>query len=361
MQRLLFLAFASLLAVTFGLMPSALSADTSKAVIEKAVTGYILPSQQEFSTASQALSGEVKTLCEAPSPESLDGARMGFDELVSAWAAVSVVNIGPIMEKNRRERLLFWPDRRGVGLRQVQAVLSEKDPQAATVAGLAQKSVALQGLAALEFVLYGTGSETLSDGLDDYRCRFAIAISGNIANIASELLDGWQDPDGFAIAWENPAEDNDLYRNETEALSALVNLFTNGFEYFDTVEIGGFLGTTPDRDRPRRALFRRSGNTLKLLRDTMSEFQSLYEASEVATLLPEEFRWIEDRISFGFRQANGSLASLSGTAADLVEEPEQRSKLAYIALVTRGLNDDFGNKLTGALGLTSNFSSLDGD
>jgi predicted lipoprotein len=54
----------------------------------------------------------------------------------------------------------------------VQELLAKQDPTATDAATLRGKSVAMQGLQALEFVLYGTGSETLATG-DDYRCRYA--------------------------------------------------------------------------------------------------------------------------------------------------------------------------------------------
>ncbi len=69
--------------------------------------------------------------------------------------------MGPAREDNRFERLFFWPDRRGRGLRQVQGILAEEDETATDPATLYQKSVAVQGLLALDFVLSGEGNETL--------------------------------------------------------------------------------------------------------------------------------------------------------------------------------------------------------
>ena len=97
--------------------------------------------------------------------------------------------------------MLFWPDRKGIGLKQVQAALADKDATAADPATLAGKSVAMQGLGALEFVLFGTGAETLAATGDAYRCAYGAAIAGNLETIAAELDDAWQAPDGFAALW----------------------------------------------------------------------------------------------------------------------------------------------------------------
>src|SRR3546814_13939620 len=55
----------------------------------------------------------------------------------------------------RYEHIYFWPDPRGITLRQVQGLLGQADGSMPDAAGLATQSVALQGLPALEYVLYG--------------------------------------------------------------------------------------------------------------------------------------------------------------------------------------------------------------
>ena len=104
-----------------------------------------------WSTAEQAL-------CAAPSQQALDAARQSFGETVDAWSAIEIIRFGPVTEENRLERMLFWPDRKGTGLKQVQAALAAKDATATDAGSLASKSVAMQGLGALEFVLFGTGA-----------------------------------------------------------------------------------------------------------------------------------------------------------------------------------------------------------
>ena len=341
--------------------PSEAQDTTSVPVIENAVTGFILPAYQRFSDKAGALHDTIDALCTAPSAQALSAAHEGFGDIVTAWSAVSIARIGPILEKNRLERLLFWPDRRGIGLRQVQALLAKQDASATDPESLAGKSVAVQGLAALEFALFGKGHETLAQIPDGFRCRFARAISTNVDSIASDLLMEWQAPDGFADKWQHPGPDNMLYRDEKESLSALTSLFANQLEYFEAVEIGAFLGVTPDKDNPRRALFRRSGNTLLLLQAGFSDFKELYEKSKLTDELADEFKWIDTSIQFSFRHGTGTLNSLSGTVADILGDPKTRSKMAYVRTVARGLSGNFGVEVTGALGLTSNFSSLDGD
>ena len=64
---------------------------------------------------------------------------------------------------------------------------------------------------------------------------------------------------------------------------------------------------------------------------------------------------------FEFSNAANAAAAAQGAIADVLADPEKRAKLAYFGLVTSSLSDIFGTQMSGALGLTAGFSSLDGD
>ena len=65
--------------------------------------------------------------------------------------------LGRSRRKTRLERILFWPDRKSIGLKQVQAALAAKDTSITDAGKLKGKSVAVQGLGALEFLLVRDG------------------------------------------------------------------------------------------------------------------------------------------------------------------------------------------------------------
>ncbi|MDA5397635.1 peptidase M75, Imelysin [Hoeflea prorocentri] len=351
---------AALLILAVIWVPSHASARDVSA-IKASVENFAIPALEAFAGSTAALRDSISALCAAPSPDGLSEAQQNFTHATTDWAAVNILRIGPILEDNRLERILFWPDRRGVGLRQVQALLQNREPESATPSGLAQKSVAVQGLAALEFALYGNGSDELASEADTFRCRFAHAAGTNISAIAGELVTEWQGPEGFAEIWMRPGADNPFFRDEKEALGALVSLFSNGLEFYDTMELGSFLGSTAKKDRPKRALFRRSDGTLAMLQTGLEDFRALYDVSGLAELLPESSKWIDDSVRFGFRHPIAALDSLSGPPADLLSDPEQRSKLVFVRTTVRAMMGNFGDDMTAALGLTANFSSLDGD
>ena len=155
--------------------------------IEDAIDNAIRPGFATFAEQAETMARSTAALCAEPSDIAMQAARDQFDILIDAWGRVEFVRLGPLSQDNRLERVLFWPDRRGRGLQQIQQVIATGDETALNVDTLGHKSVAVQGLVALEFTLFGTGSETIVSGPDAQRCAYAEAIAGNIAGIAADL------------------------------------------------------------------------------------------------------------------------------------------------------------------------------
>jgi len=350
-----------LFALAIGTAAFAGTAHAGNAAIVRAINGYVLPAYMDFHTAAAVTRADMAALCDAPAAARLATAQGDFLRLVSAWSAAEFLRFGPVTEENRLERILFWPDRKGIGLKQVQAALAQQDPTAIDPATLADKSVAMQGLGALEFVLFGTGYEALGDAGEGYRCAYGRAIAENVEQMAAAILAGWQAPDGIAQAWANPSADNRLYRTDQESMTELLDVFVHGIELVRDVRIGGFLGETADDDKPKQAIFWRSGGTVASIGGDLGGARRLFDAVDFVQLLPADSAWIVQSTGFEFGNAERALSALSGPPADLLSDPESREKLAYARLVTSSLSELFGTRLAPALGLTAGFSSLDGD
>lgn len=354
------IAAIAIAAITLCITAAPASASKAIDIVNGAIDGFIRPAYGTFHKATTSLVEAENALCKTPSQAALDTARNAFSATVDAWSRIEIIRFGPVTEQNRLERVLFWPDRKGTGLRQVQAALADKDPTAADAAQLAQKSVAMQGLGALEFVLFGTGAEALAVG-DEHRCAYGAAIAGNLDTIAAELDAAWTDPAGFASIWANPSADNPLFRDGTEAVTELMDVFVTGTELVRDVRLGGLLGKEPKDDRPRQALFWRSGKTVDALAGNLAGMRALLDASKLADALPADQSFLAGSALFEFSNAANAAAGTQGPIADVLADPDKRAKLAYFGLVTSSLSDIFGTRMSGALGLTAGFSSLDGD
>ncbi|MGI6854275.1 imelysin family protein [Mesorhizobium sp. 1B3] len=350
----------ALLALTLATAPALPTERTASETVGAAVEGFVKPAYAAFRGSTAALKSTVGKLCASPSPAALDAARATFGRAVRAWAKVEIIRIGPVTEENRLERVLYWPDRKGIGLRQVQAAIADQDASVTDPAKLAGKSVAMQGLGALEFVLFGTGSEELATG-DAFRCSYGAAISGNLDTIAGAIEKGWEGPSGFGAIWTAPSPDNALYRTDAEALNDLLDIFVNGLELVRDQRVGSFLGETEKTDKPKQALFWRSQGTAPALAGNMAGMKTLFDVSGLPDSLPENSRWIAQSIDFEFGNAIRAAEGAKGPVEEVLADPERRGKLSYFKLVTTSLSELFGKRLSAELGLTAGFSSLDGD
>lgn len=333
---------------------------TVSKVMTAAVDSFIRPGYDAFRTSAEDMTATMKTLCAAPSQANYDAAKTGFGKLAANWAHIEIVRTGPVIEQNRFERILFYPDRKSTGLKQVQAVLAKSDETATDPKTLATKSVATQGLGALEYLLFGTGSDTLVTG-NDFRCRYSAAVAENVGNVAAEISGIWDAPDGIQKAWEQPGTDNPIYRTGGEAITGLLGILVHGAEAVRDQRIETFYKGADKAKFPKQALFWRSENTWPTIRANLDGLSQLLTTSGMVELLPEKDRAIVDATEEKLK----SMATLaSGMTPDLekaVEDPADRRKLDTLLAdgkdVIAKLNDGYG----GAIGLSSGFSFADGD
>lgn len=332
----------------------------SLTVVRNAIDGFIRPGYAAFRQQADATASAMATLCDTPGTESRQAAEERFGDLVRAWSLIELVRFGPVVEENRLEKILFFPDRRGIALRQVQAILGTEDPTATSADSLADKSVAVQGLGALEFVLYGTDAETLSTQDGAFRCTYGRAIAQNLASIAASIDAAWADETGIAARLTAPAPENTAYRSPTDSLQAIVGTFVHGLEASRDLRLNPAVGGSAAEAKPNLFLFRRSGLTLDSLQSNFDGLRDLFATSGLAKLLPAPQAYMGVSIDFEFANADRTLAALSEPLTDAVASP-QRQALTYLQIVTGSLQDLFDAQLSPALGLSSGFSSLDGD
>jgi predicted lipoprotein len=330
-------------------------------VMQGAVDGVIRPGIVGFARRTSGLVSSMEALCTAPSLVALSIASNKFRDTALAFARIELIRVGPIMEENRAERLLFWPDRKGIALRQVQGILAEKDETATDPVTLRDKSVAVQGLGALEFVLFGTDAETLTGQDGNFRCRFGLAIARNVETVAQELATGWYRPDGVAQHLLAPSAGNADYRTPIEALEELVGQLSHGLEAVRDTRINPFIATADKVANPKLALLWRSGLTVPMLQANVDGLRDLFIVSGVGLAVAEKDSGLANSIEFEFGNADRALALITSPVEQAVTDPKQAQALNYLVIVTQSLQTLIGEQLSTALGLSVGFSSLDGD
>lgn len=238
----------------------------------------------------------MRIACDAPSETALEEVRALYSDLIIAFSSIELYRVGPILLDNRGHRLFYWPDKRRVGERQLRNLLASSEAHAIDEAQLAQKSVALQGLPALERLLYGNeASHAISvDGMS-VECMVAMAITANTHTMAIDLLDAWARGTAFTANLLNPEDEEGDFRNENEVLRSLVTQITAGLDFVYEKKI---LPLTDDKASIKKGPLWRSGHTMAMIEYNLKSLQALL----IDSGLIHQTR-LADELSFEFRSA----------------------------------------------------------
>jgi predicted lipoprotein len=342
-----------------------LKQEAVQGVMQKAVDDFIRPGYRDLLEGTETLAEAAHTLCEKPSAETLGDVQMSFDEVVQQWSTIEIVRVGPVIEGNRFERFLFFPDRKSTGLKQVQRILATSDETATSADSLKGKSVAAQGLGALEYVLYGTGAEVLPTEKNGFRCRYGAAIADNLKAVAGELHAEWEKPDGIQAAWKNPGPSNPVYRDGKEAATELLGILVHGVEAIRDQRLrpfyAGIIKGQPDKGHPKMAIYWRSGNTMPALSANFTALEALFNTADMKALLPDGNADVVSAVNYLLQAIVDDLDEIDLPVEEAIANDEQRGRLNRILQntndVLQRLNLDFG----AAIGLSSGFSFADGD
>lgn len=320
---------------------------------------YVAPAAGDFVAATTALSDVVGALCTTPSAATLATARAAYAPVVSAWAAIWFLRFGPLVDDHRADRVFLWPDPRGIGLRQIQAFLADPATAAVTAPDLPGKSVALQGLPALDFILFGNGAAALATPDGAARCAAARAISGNVATIAGDIASAWAPGGGFASSFAAPGADNSTYRSAEEVAREALKAATNGLEFIRDGQLGPALGETPERANGRLAPLWRSEATYALLAAEIDALRAFLAATRFVDLLPPAQKWLGPSIDFELRAASSAISRIAVEPERAFADTDARATLAYVSIALQSVRVNVVN-LAAALGLGTGFAAAEG-
>ena len=330
-------------------------------IARSSLAEMIRPGYSALAEASATLKGKVESLCAKPSTAAPRDAKDAFAATVAAWSKVEILRFGPVIEDHRYERLFFWPDPKGLGLRQLQDVLAKRDTTVTEPDQLAGKSVALQGLPALEVLLYGDGAETLSKGDGAFRCSFALSIAINVERIAKSVIEGWREGSAYAKAFVGPAPGDPYYHAPKEVTLELFKAFTTGIELVRDQKLGKPLGASPAEAKPKLAAFWRSGLSFQNAAGNLEGVRALFAQGGFAQVVAQESAGVENSILFDLDHAVEVLRGIDQPMADVVKDEDLRAKIEALRVGLKGAAQTAGDMISRGAGLAFGFNAMDGD
>jgi predicted lipoprotein len=130
-----------------------------QATTQRAIDGYIIAAYDALEEQTRSFADGLTAYCATHDLSAAPTTDIGFAALLETWAGVDFINFGPISRDTRFDRFAFWPDPHGTGDRQLRQLLARPDPAIVAPGALAKQSAAIQGLPALEALIYsGTKS-----------------------------------------------------------------------------------------------------------------------------------------------------------------------------------------------------------
>ncbi|WP_419905731.1 imelysin family protein [Kiloniella sp.] len=330
-------------------------------MIKQVIERSILPGYEALRIAAHTEERSISNLCQSPNLNNLIQARKGYKNLVSAWASVEIFRLGPAIKNNRQEKLFFWPDRKSIGLKQVRKLIDTENQTALSYETLRTKSVAVQGLLALEYVLFGKGADLLSEGIaQSYRCKYGETISQAMGRTALDISKDWSKPNGYADLMYNPGSDNPVYRTQEEVVQDLLRVSSEMIQSVRDLKIHNSIKSTPEKSKPKRAPLWRSNLTIHAIKENLNSVAQLLNAGGLGSFTPRYTK----SLGFELEQTNKFLTQLEQRSApwvELVKNEDAHKTLNFLLIPLEGAKNVTTDLIPAELGLSLGFNSLDGD
>lgn len=345
------------------LAPSQLMANDWTNSNKKIAEEFAIPRYQALNEASKALVKQANSFCETVDETSFKKTREHFLETMNAWQQVQLFRLGPAELFMRHFRLEMWPDRSNTGAKQISRLLSEKSLDALNAKTFSRASTAVQGLPAMERLLYAknVNAQLFSkDGKANYRCKLLKAISVNINGMSHDLLNDWQGK--YLKDITNPGEENDYFESHKEISSQfLKELATQLQAVMDQKfkrPLGG--GKNGKRFRPKRAESWRSSHSLHNIVENLKSTEQLFLIGFAPLLTNKESeKVLRKKLEEQFTQAIRTGEKLDVSLKEAYQK--HKSLLDDWILQISKLKKTVTQELPKALDIPLGFNSLDGD
>lgn len=326
-------------------------AETNKAIIDK----FAIPHFETLLDSSKQLLTQSMDLCNSGSDESFTKTKEQYHQTMDAWQQVQILRTGPQEFLMRNFRIQMWPDRSNAGAKQIRKLLAEKDPTLLAPEKFRRSSTAVQGLPALERLLFSKDvqvSAFYDQGKATYRCQLTQAISKNIKNISSNLLKEWQEK--YKVTLLSPSEENESFSSHKEVASIFLKEVATQLQASYDQKFKRPLNVK--HFRAKRAESWRSGRSLRNITLNIESAEQLFNIGFIPHLNDEA---LKKKVSKEFKQAieTGKTFTMPLLEAHTDKPEALKAWMKQVSQLKRTVALDIPKSLDISLG----FNSLDGD
>ncbi|MCK5813661.1 MAG: imelysin family protein [Cocleimonas sp.] len=342
----------TLVLLTFSSITTA--ADWSQANLS-IINKFAIPSYQTLQKSADQLIKSSHSFCATINDDNFKALKSNFHRTMDAWQTVQILRSGPAMENMRSYRLEMWPDRSNAATKHLRKLQKEADPASLKAEKFAKASTAIQGLSAMERVLYAKGvkvADFSTDNKANFKCHLLQAMSLNIQTISNELLHAWQHD--YRDLLTQPSKENAVFETDKSVSAQFLNDLNTQLQVVLTQKFKRPLDH--NRLRLTRAESWRSQRSLRNIALNISASKQLYDIGFASQ--------ISDKKMLKKQQ---SLFDQAIEQAKLLEMPmkiahaEHLEKLQQWIKAISALKSSINSELPVAIDIPLGFNSLDGD
>jgi predicted lipoprotein len=321
---------------------AATSVPTSGPDLPAVVDDLIVPRYDAFRTEANALDGAIAALCAQPGSEPLDAARQQWTATREAWRQTVAFGVGPAMTLRTPSAVDF-----ATSEAKVQEVLDGADP--VTTESVADLGANARGLGAIEQLLFGEGSDTLTGSEGARRCSYANETAALVTEAAGAVSAAWTD---------GSTDRSDFLADEAMARDELYNQLIATLQSVADKRLKVAVGYDDVAPNPEAA---DTGPAQRGLDDMVAELDGAlasYDAMLAADLEAASAD-AATRTRGGLSDGRDTLAALPRPLAAAIESdlPAAQEALVDLQDAKRAL----ATEVASLLGLTLTFSESDGD
>ncbi|EKO3367436.1 iron-regulated protein A [Vibrio fluvialis] len=303
---------------------------------------YVLEYQSaaRFKAESDNLALAFSRYCEQADLDT-DKLKTQWHQTMTAWMALQGQERGPAAALEQSWNVQFWPDKKNTTGRKMASLVHQDREW--TAEQIAQQSVTVQGLGALEWMLYDPKSPLTS--APKSACQSALGISQNLADKAALIESAWQ---------QNPWKTMDDATWESEYVALLSNQLEHVMSKMTRplANVG--------QPRPYFSESWRSKTSMLNLKANVEAMQALYLASLDGQLRERNLVELADRVKTQYANlvdtwpAEPSLFDMLQTKEGYRDALSQYNKLDQLKYLLH-------EEVAVALGVVLGFNSSDGD
>ncbi len=330
------------------------------------IENYLLPTYERLSFQMSLQAEAWQTVCPAPTKPQLEKLQQHYKNAAGMWARVEFIRFGPVSFLLRHERVSHWPERRNAVGRALNSLLATPDGESLAPKQFSRASVAVQGLPALERLLFTQGDKwegPTDEAAIAWRCAVGQAIATNLATISREIVEGWKDAEG-PLEQARAGKTTGLYYTDASDLGRrLLTDQLTGFQIMGDIKLAAPRGVALEEGQEPVA----KSSKLEAWRSGLSKANlvaNLYAMKGMTHAWGVTSTWSDAQradVETAFQKADASFRALPTDMKAGLNEGTALASIEQALVDLRLLRTQVADVLPQSLELTLGFNALDGD